>query len=265
MEAHMTEVDAATTHHWDAPTLDSSGPRWIAVIAATLGALYHRLEPDWVRKFAALSPSDRLRKIERGAVVAIGMSPLAMMTADRVGQCHSTTAIGRVQNDGCASGMFRGSISAYYNMIHYEWFLVPLAATVLLLLMNGLLRNGHWWNVLLGLALLGVIMFDKDDNSRTLHFAFAVLFFVGNVAVFLFAHWRLKAPDPLRTGSHGAWQTREMRLRIALAVSVGVSMLLWRPLGLIDLLVAEWLSLGAICIHFWRDEAVHHGPDAVHV
>jgi len=229
----------------------------ISRVAGAFRKLYLSVRPAWLAKFVALTPSERLTQVERRAIVALGLSPLLMMIVDQIGQCAVIPQGVVLRNESCAGSIFRASISAYYNMIHYEWYALSLAGGALVLAMNGLLRKGHWWNVLLGLALLGVLLFDKDGRSAGLHVVCAVLFFVGNVAVFLFAHWRFVRSEPQGWNSQHRWRTREMGLRLVLAGVIGAVMCLW-AVGLLSLLFAEWLSLAAVCIHFFRDEAVHH-------
>jgi len=126
----------------------------------------------------------------------------------------------------------RGSISAYYAMSENQWFYVPLAIGAMLFIVNGITRSGHWYNWVLGGALIGLLMF---HSGLLLHAVFAFTFFAGNVAVMV---WWSDAPAEYRYGFAAVigW--------IAIAtLAVGVLTLWW----------AEFISLLIIGAHFLLD------------
>lgn len=72
----------------------------------------------------------------------------------------------------------RGSISAYHDIDDPRWFFIPLTAAVMMLIVNGLVRpDHHGYNAVLGLLLFGVVLFDHDGDSRTVHGISAVAFY----------------------------------------------------------------------------------------
>lgn len=95
----------------------------------------------------------------------------------------------------------RGSISAYVDMdnSYVFGFLLGVAAT--LFIFNGALyfkatpepdmhykkNSGKWYNIILGLALMGVVLFPYNGKLYILHYFFAIVFFAGSaVVIFLF-------------------------------------------------------------------------------
>ena len=130
----------------------------------------------------------------------------------------------------------RDSISAYYNVGTPQAFYVPLTVGAMLFFANGIVRRAHVYNMLLGLALLGVILFDHEGATSTLHTIFAVAFFGGNVVVMAFFSTR-----------------KSRRLKIAFAVGILVTLALWKFAHWFTLFWAEWVSLAVIAIHFVLD------------
>lgn len=212
--------------------------------------------PDRIRRFFEWEPLRRLKRVERIAVTFVAASPLAMAIVDNMSRCASIPRGKDTHNAECQTDFFRGSISAYYNMINYQWFYVPLMVGALLFAMNGLLRRGHWWNVVIGLSLVGVLLFDKHDQSKPLHSFFTALLFVANIAVFLLAHWHRTKHDPKRDTGVSRWRTREMKFRLGLTAAIAAALVAER-VDKITFFWAEWVALGAVCVHFWRDETMH--------
>lgn len=132
-------------------------------------------------------------------------------------------------------GSVRDSISAYYDVIPAWAFYVPLTAGAMLFFVNGILRHAHVYNIVLGLALLGVILFDHEGKTEIFHVVFAVAFFGGNFAVMAF----------FSTNKPG-W------LKILLALGVAAAAALW---PLTSLFWAEWVSLLIVSAHFVLDSA----------
>lgn len=138
-------------------------------------------------------------------------------------------------------GEIRESISAYYAMGENQVFYFLLTIAAMLFVSNGVLKDGHWYNVALGLLLAGVVLFNTDDHE-IVHMLFAITFFAGNaITILLF--------------SRGSWIKGwdQRRFKLAFVAIVIVAVVLWKPFELITLFWAEWLSLIAIAIHFLLD------------
>jgi hypothetical protein len=130
----------------------------------------------------------------------------------------------------------RGSISSYHDLIAPEAFYVPLTVAAMLFVVNGLLKAGHWYNWVVGVLLAVLVAFDHDGASKYPHFAGAIGFFVGNVAVMI---WFSKhKPRPLIVAFVGT-----------IVVSVG----LWLTTDWFTLFWAEWVSLAIVATHYILD------------
>jgi hypothetical protein len=121
---------------------------------------------DWAKRFA---------RLEYVLAPTCALSPFVMWFVD--------------------SQTFRESISAYYDMDHGVAFYVPLTVAAMLFLVNGVIKENHAYNAVLGVLLFGVIIFDHQ-NFTVLHAGFAIGFFTGNVLVMVRSSgsWRLKGP-----------------------------------------------------------------------
>ena len=137
---------------------------------------------------------------------------------------------------------FRSSISDYVYMPASHIFGMMLCIAAMLFIFNGavyfknqshlkLKRAGKWYNVILGLSLLGVILLPYKENKIP-HYFFAVIFFLGNAAVIGFFH---KKKDRIPG--------------VALAILTVVFLAIC-VIGLIPVFWGEWLSLTVIGIHF---------------
>ncbi|MBM4118919.1 hypothetical protein FJ251_14530 [bacterium] len=87
-------------------------------------------------------------------------------------------------------------------------------------------------NTLLGLMLIGVVLFNHDDFSR-LHTAFAVAFFGGNAVVMV-------------------WYSpkKELWFKVLLVGGIVLAMAGCYWLDWFTLFYAEWLSFGIIAAHY---------------
>jgi hypothetical protein len=150
-------------------------------------------------------------KLERVLASLLAFTPLVLMIRD--------------------PGPTRESISAYYSMSENQLFYVPLTIAAMLFIVNGVLKGERNYNIILGVALAGLLLFNQDDWTP-LHSVFAISFFAGNAAVVLLF-------------SPATWR----RFRIAFALLVGLVMVSYF-LGWITFFQAEWLSLFAIAVHF---------------
>lgn len=154
----------------------------------------------------------RFAKLERVLAVICAFTPVLLILADQ--------------------GSIRSSISAYYNVSQPQMFYVPLTAAAMLFLVNGVVKDGQLYNIFLGGALAGLVLFNTDDFN-TVHVVFTVAFFLGNVAVM------------------GLWTSvRGWAVRGPLIVVIALAMIGWRSFGWFDLFWAEWISLGIIAVHY---------------
>jgi hypothetical protein len=162
--------------------------------------------------------------------------------------CIAIPAVLRItdQCDNCTGfGGFRPSISNYVYMPHSYIFGLLLTMAAMLFIFNGavyfrnddgrsnlkLNKNGKYYNVALGLFLLGVIVLPHKEYPVP-HYIFATLFFVGNAVV---------------TGVFHEPQNRKLSITMAVLT---VASLVPALLCIIPLFWAEWLSLIVIAIHF---------------
>ena len=144
--------------------------------------------------------------------------------------------------DGKTAHSFRPSISNYVYMQHSYVFGLLLCMAAMLFIFNGAVYykseqhmhiswHGQWYNVVLGVSLLGVICFPHIEYPIP-HFIFAGIFFFGNAIV---------------TGIF--YKDKDKKKSILLAILTVAAL----PLALthiISLLVAEWISLFVIGVHF---------------
>ena len=126
------------------------------------------------------------------------------------------------------------SISAFYDITNNHWFYVPLTMAVMLFVINGVIREKHVYNTLLGVMLLGVLMFNHDDFSW-IHAIFATAFFVGNVLVIIF------------------FSKTERWIKIGFVGAIAVAMGAYYLFDSFTLFWAESLSLAAIAGHYILD------------
>ena len=127
---------------------------------------------------------------------------------------------------------FRKSISAYYAMTEAQYFYFPLTVAAMLFIVNGVVRDKHWYNVGLGLALVGVVFFNHLDHS-VIHNISAATFFIGNAVVFV-----LFTPK------------KELWFKVALAITVIIGLAGYFVFDWYSLFCAEALSLWVIALHF---------------
>ena len=130
----------------------------------------------------------------------------------------------------------RDSISAYHDVGPPSAFYVPLTAGAMLFLVNGFVRDAHVYNILLGLALSGVILFDHDGGSSLLHFFFALAFFGGNAVVMMFLSTNKSTP-----------------LKVGFVGGIAAAAALWLATDFFTLFWAEWVSLAIIATHYILD------------
>jgi hypothetical membrane protein len=137
---------------------------------------------------------------------------------------------------------FRESISDYVYSTTGYLFGMLLCVAAMLFLFNGVLyfknqdtltlsSRGKWYNVILGLALLGVVC-TPHRNATIPHYFFAAIFFLGNAVII------------------GIFHTSKERIKsIVMAILTVVLIGLSFFIDSITLLWSEWLSLSVIGIH----------------
>lgn len=144
--------------------------------------------------------------------------------------------------DGGIGHSFRPSISNYVYMDHSYLFGMLLCIAAMLFIFNGAVYykneqymhiswHGQWYNVVLGLSLIGVICFPHEQYLAP-HFFFAGLFFLGNAVV-----------------TCAFYKDKDKRLSITLSI-LTVAAVPFAFAHVISLLVVEWISLVVIGIHF---------------
>lgn len=127
----------------------------------------------------------------------------------------------------------RGSISAYHDVDRPWAFYVPLTAGAMLFIVNGVLRDAHAYNTWLGVALLGVILFDHDGATQWPHAIFAIAFFFGNFVVMWF---------------YSTCKPNMVKLLLGGGIAGSAAILLVdRETGLFW---AEWMSLVVVAAHY---------------
>jgi hypothetical protein len=129
-------------------------------------------------------------------------------------------------------GNIRESISnyAYMNHNHVYVFLLTLAA--MMFVVNGTIKHKNWYNVVLGIALAGIVLFPHLE-FKIVHYVFATIFFLGSVIVISFY-----------TSKKQFW------IACGIAVVIVLSLLAHFWLHWFSLFIAEWIALGIIGIHY---------------
>jgi len=129
-------------------------------------------------------------------------------------------------------GTMRESISnyAYMNDNHVYGFLLTLAA--MMFIVNGTIKDKKWYNVVLGIALTGIVLFPHLD-FKIAHYVFATIFFLGSVIVISYY-----------TSKKQFW------IACGIAIVIVLSLLAHFWFHLFSLFVAEWIALGIIGIHY---------------
>jgi len=147
----------------------------------------------------------------------------------------------RATDTGYQTG-FRESISDYVYMPHSYIFGMLMCIAAMLFIVNGVVYyrseqhmhiswHGQWYNIVLGLSLIGVICFPWREYS-IIHFSFAAIFFAGNAVV---------------TGIF--YKDKDKKMSITLAI-LTISTIPFAIGNIISMLTAEWVSLTVIGIHF---------------
>lgn len=129
-------------------------------------------------------------------------------------------------------GFFRISISNYaYSSYNYV-FVLLLTLAGSLFLYNGIGYRRHWYNSLLGISLFGVVLTPHLDYT-IIHYFFASSFFLGSV---------------LAIGLSSNVAFKGFKFFVSSIVVLGL--ILHFAFNTFSLLVAEWIGIIPISIHF---------------
>ena len=137
---------------------------------------------------------------------------------------------------------FRPSISNYVYMNNSHVFGMLMCIAAMLFIYNGAIYykneqhmniswHGQWYNVILGLSLIGVICFPHEEYPIP-HFTFAGIFFIGNALV-----------------KGIFYKDKDKKKSIFMAILI-IAAIPFAFADIISLLAAEWISLTVIGIHF---------------
>lgn len=125
----------------------------------------------------------------------------------------------------------RNSISDYYDMGKNVLYYVPLSVAFMLFIVNGVIKEKTFYNTALGVALAGLVIFNKNDFTL-IHYLSTGTFFIGNALVMV-----IFTPK------------KELWFKIMLIVIIATAILAW-VLQAISLFWAEWISLVIIGFHY---------------
>lgn len=129
-------------------------------------------------------------------------------------------------------GTWRTSLSDYaYSPYAYVFvFLITLGGAMFMF--NGFGFQRHWYNIILGVALFGIVLTPHRDFS-TMHYVFAGVFFVGSILAIQFS------------------SDKRFRLQKNLiSLPIAFSLVMHFAFGWVSLLIAEWIGIVPISIHF---------------
>lgn len=126
----------------------------------------------------------------------------------------------------------RGSISAYADMEENQVYVFLLTVAAMMFLVNGTIKHKKWYNIVLGISLMGVVLFHYEEFENA-HKIFAAIFFLGSAIVI-------------------NYYTSKKNKLIAFFFSLTIVFSLFAHFKLdwISLLVAEWIALAIIGIHY---------------
>src|SRR6188508_1291697 len=99
-----------------------------------------------------VDPFRNFVRLERALAAILVLTPLLLLLVDD------------------APGGVRASISSYHDIAAPEAFYLPLTVAAMLFVVNGVLKDGHWYNSAVGLLLSLLVVFDHDGASRYPHF-----------------------------------------------------------------------------------------------
>ena len=130
------------------------------------------------------------------------------------------------------TGEVRSSISnyAYSSMNHLFSALLTIAGTMFIF--NGTAYNSRWYNIALGLSLIGVALTPHYDFP-IIHYLFAAIFFLGSIFVMI-----------------GYTSKEQLNLKIQFASIIILALVIHFAFNLYSLFWAEWIGILPICVHY---------------
>lgn len=129
------------------------------------------------------------------------------------------------------SGEVRPSISDYAYSDVENLFSGLLWASGLMFIYNGFLKK-KWYNIVLGVSLIGVSL-TPHLNYPIIHYLFAIIFFLGSIFIMIF------------------FSSKEQRkYKVMAGLLIFNALLAHFIFSAYSLLVAEWIGIVPICVHF---------------
>jgi len=166
--------------------------------------------------------------------------------------CNSGITIIAVENIWKDGWGFRFSLSDYAHSSRSYLFGLLYCLAAVLFLLNGVVyvkskrtlaldNKGEWYNLAIGLSLLGVVA-SPQCSLPLLHNIFTGLFFAGNLYALLFA----RSP-----GEPGYYKTIRISMAVLIIIAIALALILALLPGddKFTVLYAEWISLIFIGIH----------------
>ncbi len=150
------------------------------------------------------------------------------------------------------NGLIRRSISNYVYMRNSHIFGMLLAVAAMLFIVNGVIyikmqglreckQQGKWYNIILGAALLGVVLFPHLQYPIP-HYISAIIFFGGSAVVI--ALFNDKEHQKI------SWTIAILSLVSLFICSFNALAFVIPGTGWLSLFWAEWISLTVIAIHY---------------
>lgn len=130
------------------------------------------------------------------------------------------------------TGEVRSSISNYAYSSQPQLLPTLLTAVGLLFIYNGVVNRDKWYNIVLGLSLIGVALTPHLDFPLW-HYIFTGIFFVGSALAMII------------------WSSKEQRLwKIIAGVIMVSAIILAFFFHILPVFYAEWIGILPITIHF---------------
>lgn len=130
------------------------------------------------------------------------------------------------------NGEVRNSISDYAYSKNNLVFGSLLAISSALFVYNGTMNREKWYNIVLGVSLLGTAVTPHLDYP-VWHYSFAALFFLGSVTTMIVFS-----------------SAAQRELKIVLGTLIVLALLGYYITEMYSLLIAEWIGILPISIHF---------------
>lgn len=126
----------------------------------------------------------------------------------------------------------RPSISNFAYSEHNQFFVVLLSLAGVMFIYNALLNEQRNYNYFLGFSIIGVAM-TPHLHYPIMHYGFAIIFFIGSVfAMVVYS------------------STKQRFYKIIAGLLIILAIIFHYAFNVFSLLVAEWIGLLPICLHF---------------